>query len=105
MNLKLNYVLIGLTQVRSSFILELLVFGLKLNVLKQFASNVLITFLNIIDSIGCALVIFHSHKPTGSVNALYDCPYHGRQERNIKINKNNLSKTMPKYKTLLSVLQ
>ena len=39
-----------------------------LNVLRISASNVLKTFLYIVDSIGCTYVIFHSHKPTGSTN-------------------------------------
>ena len=39
------------------------------NILRISASNVLKTFLNIIVSIGYA-VVFHSHKPTGSTNTL-----------------------------------
>ena len=41
------------------------------NILKISASNALKMFLNIIDSIGRAVVSFHSHKQTGSINVLY----------------------------------
>ena len=51
------------------FIQERLIFGLRLDVLLKYfedisASNVLEIFLNII--VGCAGVIFHPYKPTGS---------------------------------------
>ena len=39
-----------------------------LNILRISASNVRKTFLNIIVSTGCAVVVFHSYKPTGSTN-------------------------------------
>ena len=42
-----------------------------LNILRISASNVLKMFLNTIVSIGRAVVIFHSIKPTGSTNTLY----------------------------------
>ena len=42
-----------------------------LNILRISASNVLKTFLNTIVGIGCTVVMFHSYKPTGSINALY----------------------------------
>ena len=41
-----------------------------LNILRISASNVPKMFLNTIVSIGCAVVIFHSIKPTGSTNTL-----------------------------------
>ena len=41
-----------------------------LTILRISASNVLKTFLNIIVTIGCTCVVFHSHKPTGSINTL-----------------------------------
>ena len=41
-----------------------------LNILRISASNVLKTFLNVIVSVGCAVVIFNLHKPTGSINIL-----------------------------------
>ena len=56
------------------FLQERLIFGQKLNVLNNLrilAPNVLKTFINILVSIGCPVVIFHSHKPTGSKNTLY----------------------------------
>ena len=42
-----------------------------LNILRISASNVLKMFLNIIVSIGCSFVIFHSHKSTGSKSPLF----------------------------------
>ena len=43
-----------------------------LNILRISASNVLKTFLSIIVGIGgCAVVIFHLHKPTGGINTVY----------------------------------
>ena len=42
-----------------------------LNILKISASNVLTMFSNIIGSTGFAVVIFNSHKPTGSIDTLY----------------------------------
>ena len=38
------------------------------NILNTSASNFLRMFLNITVSIGCAVVIYHSHKPIGSTN-------------------------------------
>ena len=53
------------------------------------ALNVTETFLNIIVSIGCAVVVFHSYKPTGSTITLYWISrYHDRQEGTLIINKN-----------------
>ena len=90
------------------FLKERLIFGLKLNVLNILrisASNVLKMFLNIVVSIGCTFVIFHSHNPTGStiqsevqsnrkynptgsVNTLNGISrYPGRQENNRMLNK------------------
>ena len=43
-----------------------------LNILRISALNVLKTSLNVIVSIECTFVIFHSHKPTGSLNMPYD---------------------------------
>ena len=48
-----------------------------LNILRISASNVLKTFfinIFVIVSIGCTSVIFHSRKPTGSINTLYQLP-------------------------------
>ena len=53
-----------------------------LNILRILASNVFKTFLNIIVSIGRTLVIFHSHKPTGSINSLYGIPWPGEYKLN-----------------------
>ena len=39
-----------------------------LDILRISASNVLKTLLNIIVSIGYTFVVFHLHKPTGSIN-------------------------------------
>ena len=39
-----------------------------LNILRISVSNALKMFLNIIVSIGCAVVFFHSCKPTGTTN-------------------------------------
>ena len=53
-----------------------------LNILKISALNILKMFLNVIVSIGRAIVIFHSHKPTWSMNMLcWINRYPGRQER------------------------
>ena len=41
-----------------------------LNILRISASNDLKMFVNIFVSIGCAAVILHSYKPTGSKNTL-----------------------------------
>ena len=38
------------------------------NILNTSASNFLRMFLNVTVSIGCAVVIYHSHKPIGSTN-------------------------------------
>ena len=40
------------------------------NILRISALDVLKLFLNVIVSIGGAIVIFHSYKPTGGTNAL-----------------------------------
>ena len=42
-----------------------------LNILRISVSNVLKTFLNIIVSIGCAVVLFHSYKLNGSTNRFF----------------------------------
>ena len=66
-------VLLQQLQVVHSFI-RMSNFGLRLNVLKYLrvsASNVLEMFLNIIISIGCAVVVFHSYKPIRSTNTLF----------------------------------
>ena len=42
-----------------------------LNSLRISASNVLNMSLNIVVRIECTVVIFHSYKPTGSINTLY----------------------------------
>ena len=76
----------------NSFLLEHLIFELRLNVLKLriSVSNVLKMFLNIIVSIGSAVVIFHSYKPSQTNQKhqydIFVCRYPGRQERNIMIN-------------------
>ena len=54
-----------------------------LNILKISASSVLKMFFNIIVSIGCIIV------NTGSINTLLNSRYHGRQESNIIISKND----------------
>ena len=63
-----------------------------LNILRVSTSISLEMLLNIAVSIGSTVVIFHSHKPTGSIDTLYlisRCP--GRQERDIMtINMNDL---------------
>ena len=43
-------------------------------------------FLNIIVSIGCTFISFHSYKPAESINLypLFVSRYPGRQERNLK---------------------
>ena len=45
-----------------------------LNILKISALDILRTFLNIIVSIGCVFIIFHSHKPTGSTKTIINLP-------------------------------
>ena len=61
-----------------------------LNILRISASNVLKMSwksLNIIAGVGCAVVIFHSHKPTGVMNTLYHSaaiPWPATKQRNIK---------------------
>ena len=50
-----------------------------LNILRISALNVLKMFVNTLAGTGSAVVIFHSYKPTGSINTLYS-RYPGRQE-------------------------
>ena len=57
-----------------------------INILRISASNVVKMFLDIIVSIGHAVVIFHLYKPTGSTEMLcLNNHYPDQQERN-KIN-------------------
>ena len=39
-----------------------------LNILRISASNVFETFLNMVVIVECTVVVFYSHKPTGSTN-------------------------------------
>ena len=57
--------------------------GCSYKYFEDFASNVFKMSLTIEVSIGCAVVIFHSHKPTGSINSLLVICYLVQQERNV----------------------
>ena len=68
-----------------------------LNILRFSASNVLKTFLNILVSIGCTVVIFQSHKPLESIND--KCIFKlaaalaGKKQCNKTMFKNNFKKS------------
>ena len=58
-------------------------------------------FFNLIVSIGCAVIVLHPYKSTGSTNTLSH--YSGRQERNTILNKKDLKQicTCTKLKAML----
>ena len=54
-----------------AFLKERLIFGLRLNVLKYFEGFNLKCSLKTYLLVWVEFVIFHSHKPTGNIKALY----------------------------------